>query len=104
MLTKRGLSLKMKGNLYDTYVRKVLMHGSKTWAMKREDKQRMMITERRMVRRMCGVSLKDRQRSGDLLRRLGIVGMEDIIDNSVLRWIGHVERGGIWIGSQTVDE
>ena len=94
MLTKRGLSLKMKGNLYDTYVRKVLMHGSETWAMKREDKQRMMRTERSMVRRMCGVSLKDRQRSGDLLKRLGIVGVEEIMDNSALRWLGHVERKG----------
>ena len=85
MLTKRGLSLKMKGNLYNTYMRKVLMHGSETWAMKRKDKQRMMRTERSMVRRMCGVSLKDRQRSRDLLRRLGIVGVEEIMDNIALR-------------------
>ena len=55
LLTKRGLSLKMKGNLYDTYVRKVLMHGSETWPMKREDKQRMMRTEQSMVRRMGDV-------------------------------------------------
>ena len=74
MLTKRGLSLRMKGSLCDAGVRGVLMHGGETWAMKREDKQRMMRTGRSMVRRMCGVSLKDRQRSGDLLRRLGIVG------------------------------
>ena len=94
LLTKRGLSLKTKGNLYDTYVRKVLMHGSETWPMKREDKQRMTRTERSMVRRMCGVSLKDRQRSGDLLKRLGIVGVEEIMDNSALRWLGHVERKG----------
>ena len=60
----------------------------------KEDKQRMMRTGRSMVRRMCGVSLKDRQRSGDLLRRLGIVGVEEIMDNSALRWLGHVERKG----------
>ena len=58
------------------------MHGSETWPMKREDKQRMTRTERSMVRRMCSVSLKDRQRSGDLLRCLGIVGVEEIMDNS----------------------
>ena len=67
LLTKRGLSLKAKGHLYDTYVRKMLMHGSETWPMKREDNQRMTRTERSMVRRICGVSLKDRQQSGDLL-------------------------------------
>ena len=41
---------------------------------------------------MCSVSLKDRQRSGDLLKRLGIVSVEEIMDNSALRWFGHVER------------
>jgi hypothetical protein len=30
MLTKRGLSLKMKGDLFDIYVRKVLLYGSET--------------------------------------------------------------------------
>ena len=75
-------------------MRKVLMHGSETWAMKREDKQRMMRTERSMVRRMCGVSLNDGQRSGELLRRLGMVGGEVIRDKSALRWLGQVERMG----------
>ena len=32
--------------------------------------------------------------SGDLLRRLGIVGEEEIMNNSALRWLGHVERKG----------
>ena len=46
MLTKRGLSLRMKGNLYELYVRKVLIHGSETWPMKVGDMQRMTRTER----------------------------------------------------------
>ena len=90
MLTKRGLSLKMKGNLYDAYVRKVLMHGSETWAMKREDEQlmvkieRSMVRQRSMVKRMCGVSLKDRQPSGDLLSHLSIVGVEVILKQKII--------------------
>ena len=60
MLTKRGLSLRMKGTLYDLYVRKVLIHGSETWPMKVGDMQRMTRTERCMIRRMSEVSLKDR--------------------------------------------
>ena len=35
-----------------------------------------MRAERMMVRRMCGVSLKDRKRSDELLSRLGIEGVE----------------------------
>jgi hypothetical protein len=94
MLTKRGLSLKMKGNLYDLVVRKSLLHGSETWPMKVGDKQRITRTERSMIRRMCGVSLKDKRRSVDLLQCLGIISVEEIMDNSALRWLGHVERKG----------
>jgi hypothetical protein len=92
MLTKRGLSLKRKGCLYDLYVRGALVHGSETWPMKASDKQRMTRTERSMVRRMCGVCLKDRRRSEDLLELVGIVGVEEVLDRSALRWFGHVER------------
>ena len=92
MLTKRGLSLKVKGNLYDLYVRRVLVHGSETWPAKVGDIQCMTRTERGMVRRMCGVSLEDKRRSEDLLVLMDITGVEEIMDNSALRWMGHVER------------
>ena len=96
MLTKRGLSLKRKGALYNLYVRKVLVYGSETWPMKVGDVQRMVRTERSMVRRMCGVSLKDKRRSADLLKLLCIVGVEEVMDSSALRWFGHVERKDVF--------
>ena len=92
MLTKRGLSLKTKGYLYNMCVCEVLTHGSEIWSIRAGDVQRMARTERSMVRRMCGVSLKDRRRSEDLLKLMGIVGIEEVMDRSGLRWLGHVER------------
>jgi len=92
LLTKRGLSLKRKGLLYDIYVRSTLVQGSETWPMRAGDVQRMVRTERSMVRRMCGVSLKDKRRSTDLLKLMGIAGIEEVLDRSALRWLGHVER------------
>ena len=64
MLAGRGLSLGLRGSLCGTCVRRVLVQGREIWAVRGEDRQRMVRTERSMVRRMCGVSLKDRQRSG----------------------------------------
>ena len=48
-------------------VQRVLVYGSETWAIKAEDLARLRRAERMMVRRMCGVSLKDRKRSDELL-------------------------------------
>jgi len=48
--------------------------------------------ERMMVRWMCGVTLKDRRRSEDLLDRLGIESIAVLVRRIRLRWFGHVER------------
>ena len=37
VLTKRGISLKLKGKIYDACVQRVLVYGSETWAMKEGD-------------------------------------------------------------------
>ena len=34
VLTKRGVSLKLKGKIYDACVQRVLVYGSETWAYK----------------------------------------------------------------------
>ena len=51
----RGVSLRLKGKIYDASVQRVLVYGSKTWAMKAEDLARLGRAERMMVQRMCGV-------------------------------------------------
>src|SRR5258706_206111 len=68
------------------------MYGSETWAMKAEDMQRLERTERMMVRLMCGVTLRDRKRSEELLSRLDIEGISEVVRRGRLRWYGHVER------------
>jgi len=92
VLTNRGVSLKLKGLLYRVCVQSVLVYGSETWPMKREDEQRVLRTERMMVRWMCGVSLREKIPSDELIERLGISSVLEIISRGRLRWFGHVER------------
>ena len=72
---------------YDACVQRVLVYGSKKWAMKLEDLARLKRAERMMVQRMCGVSLKDRKCSDELLSPLGI----ECVQRAGLRWCD-VER------------
>lgn len=92
ILTSRGLSLRTKGKIYNACVRSVLVYGSETWAMRVEDLHRLERTERMMVRWMCGVTLKDRKCSEDLLGRLCIASVAEVVRRNRLRWFGHVER------------
>ena len=72
ILTVRGASYRIKGRIYSACVQSVLIYGTETWAMKADDLRSLERTERMMVRWMCGVSLKDRRRSEDLCKLLGI--------------------------------
>jgi len=73
-------------------VQSVLVYGSETWPMKEEDRRRLERSERMMVRWMCGVTLKDRVASDELLSRLGIESITEVVRRGRLRWFGHVER------------
>src|SRR5260221_13406436 len=68
-----------------------MVYGSETWAMKVEDMQRLERAKRMMVRWMCGVTLKDRKTNEELLGRLGIECVFDVVRHGSLRWFGHVE-------------
>ena len=60
--------------------------------MKAEDIQRLETIERMMNRWMCGVKLSDRKANAELLSRLGIESVSDVVRRGRLRWFGHVER------------
>ena len=99
ILTKKGVSLKLKGTLYKSCVQSVMVYGSETWAMKVEDMQRLIRAERMMGRWMCGVTLKNRSVSSELLEKLGVECVSEVVSRGRLRWFGHVERkeDGDWV-------
>ena len=90
ILTRKEVSLELKGKLYVTCVRSAMVYGSETWAMTAEQSGRLERTEMRMVRWMCGVSLRDRVPSAELRERMGIESVSDAVKRNRLRWLGHV--------------
>jgi hypothetical protein len=61
-------------------------------AVKATDFQRLERAERMMIRWMCGVSLKQRIHTTDLVQRLAIIEMSAVVHHGSLRWFGHVEH------------
>ena len=92
ILTSKDVSLKLKGKVYLACVRSAMVYGSETWAMTSEQMGRFERTEMRMVRWMCGVSLRDKFTSDELRERMGIEPVLDFVKRSRLRWMGHVLR------------
>jgi hypothetical protein len=89
----RKWSVKIKGRVYKAYVRAAMIYGGETWVMRKEEEGVLQRAERAMVRMMCGVKLRDRKSSSELMSMVGL--SEDIVTlgrKSRLRWYGHVMR------------
>jgi hypothetical protein len=91
-LTGRGVSLKLKGKIYNACIQSVMVYGSETWPMRVEDQQHLEWTERMMARLMCGVSMRNSISSDELRRRLEFDSVSTVVRHGRLRWFGHVER------------
>ena len=85
-------SLRMKGVVYKACVCSVLTYGAETWVMKAGLFQRLRATERRMLRMICGVALKDMVESTVIALGVGVDDLEEHLRQKRLRWFGHTVR------------
>ena len=69
-----------------------MLHGSETWAVRKENEAALQRAEMRMVRWMCNDKVKDRVPSKELRERLGIGDIILILKQSRLRWYEHMLR------------
>ena len=58
ILTKRGVSLKIKGKIFKICIQRVLGYANEMWALKVEDEQRLVRCENAMVRWMYTQGVK----------------------------------------------
>ena len=71
----------LRGNVFNMCVRKVLLHGSKTWPFVTEDVKQLVTADSGMIRWICGVSLKDCIPMTNLSLCFGLNSI-----NGMLRW------------------
>ena len=65
MCDKR-MPLKTKAKIYKSVIRPVLLYGTESAAPRREEERRLEVTEMRMIRNMCRISLKWHKRNDDI--------------------------------------
>jgi hypothetical protein len=89
----RDISTKTKVRVYEALVLSVLLYNSETWTLKGSDEARLRVFEMSVLRRICGVSLRDRWRNEEIKTRLEVE--HDIVEKirrRRLSYFGHVSR------------
>ena len=75
-----------------TVIRPVLLCGAESWTVRKKEEQILEKTEIRMLRRIKGVTLRDRVKSVDIRKELGVSSMQEKVREMRLRWYGHMQR------------
>ena len=69
-----------------------MTYGAETWAIKAGVFQRLQATERRMLRMISRVTLKDMIETTVIAWRVGVDDLEEHLRQKRLRWFGHIAR------------
>ena len=104
VLCDKRIGVKLKGKVYKTVVRPAMMYGSETWAVKRTHERKLDVAEMRMLRWMCGVTRRDRIRNEVIRGTTKVREISDKMQESRLRWYGHVmRRDGQYVGRRVME-
>lgn len=86
------MPVKLKGLVYKSIIRPVLTYGSETWTLTQRQVQTIQVAEMKMLRWMCGVTRLDKIRNEYVRGSLGVRDIADKLQESRLRWYGHISR------------
>nr|XP_054599772.1 uncharacterized protein LOC129164266 [Nothobranchius furzeri] len=92
VMVKRELSQKVKLSIYRSIYVPTLTYGHELWVVTDRMRSRIQAAEMSFLRRVAGLSLRDRVRSSVIREGLGVDPLLLHIERSQLRWLGHLVR------------
>ena len=98
LIKNKSIPLMIRGSVYESCVRSVMLYGAETWALTRKLEDILKSCDRRMLRYMAGVRWQDRISSEEVAKRCGLKEIQEKIRQRRLQWYGHVRReeeGGV---------
>ena len=92
LFSSSKIKLSIKAKAYQTFILPILLYGVECWSLTEKLLNKLRAFHHRCVRSICRVTLRDRQRTSDLLERLSLESIDTYICRQQLRWAGHVIR------------
>ena len=89
IISDKKMPRKLKIKLYMTVIRPVLLYGAECWTAGKKEEQILDKTEMRMLRIFKGVILRDKVKSVDIRKELGVSSIQEKVREMRLRWYGH---------------
>ena len=87
-----GIRLRTKLKVYKAAVLTTLLYGAESWTCYRRHIQILDAFHMRHLRAIMGIKWQDKVTNNEVLQRAQMDGMEAMLMNIQLRWVGHVQR------------
>ena len=97
LFTNSHLLFTTGGQIYNTYVRAVMLYSFETWSLTTPSLNRLKRNDLAMIRWICKARVEDRISAEKLHAKLGIQNIESALRCHRLRWFGHVVRSSGWL-------
>lgn len=88
----KNMSVSVKMRCYNAYVLPVIMFASETWALTKQQTERLECVHSSCLRQLLHVRLSDRHRLVNIRKQCGTVSLAEHLAAARLRWLGHVVR------------
>ncbi|TWW79207.1 hypothetical protein D4764_10G0002370 [Takifugu flavidus] len=92
VVVKRELSRKAKLSIYRSIFVPTLPYGHELWVMTERTRSQVQAAEMSFLRRVAGLSLRDRVRSSAIREELGVESLLLRVERSQMGWLGHLVR------------
>ncbi|TWW73387.1 hypothetical protein D4764_15G0007810 [Takifugu flavidus] len=92
VVVKRELSRKAKLSIYRSIFVPTLTYGHELWVMTERTRSQVQAAEMSFLRRVAGLSLRDRVRSSAIREELGVESLLLRVERSQMGWLGHLVR------------
>ena len=92
VISDKKMPRKLKMKLYMTVIRPVLLYGGECWTVRKKEEEILEKTDMRMFRRIRGVTLRDKEKSVDIRKELGVTSIQEKVRELRLRWHGYMQR------------
>ena len=100
VLCNRKLSARVKGKMYKSVVKPVMLYGIETVAVMKRQVGKMEFADLKMVRWALKVTRKDKIRNEYMTGTAKITKLGDKLQNVTLCWYGHVKRREGYVGKK----
>ncbi|TWW62296.1 hypothetical protein D4764_04G0009430 [Takifugu flavidus] len=88
----RSVVVKIYRSIYRSIFVPTLTYGHELWVMTERTRSRVQAAEMSFLRRVAGLSLRDRVRSSAIREELGVESLLLRVERSQMRWLGHLVR------------